>query len=307
MKKKRLLLTGCNGLLGANVVFQKADTYDIVATSRSKPVSSKDVAKVDMDVTDAYQVAKVMGSILPDVVVHCAALTNVDDCEDDPARAELVNAIGTRNIAEAAKDTDASVVFISTDSVFEGKRGGYTETDATNPVNEYSKSKLLGEKYLQEVGGRHLILRTNMFGWNMQDKFSLSEWILNSLRRGEPIGGFTDVYFSPLLVNQIADIGLQMYEVGLEGVYHIGTRGSLSKFDFACRIADLFGLNTSLIHKSLLTKAKFKAPRPLNTSLDVGKANKDTGNLMPSIEEQLKQFYQLERDGYVSALKCRGR
>ncbi len=301
---KTILVTGCNGLLGSNLVFQAAEGYRVIATTRKRALSSRKVTQARMDVSNEDEVRSVLGRFRPDVVIHCAAETNVDLCEAQPERAERINAGGTRHIARVAADLGVGVIFVSSDSVFDGSRGGYSETDQTAPLNVYSRTKLLGEQAVLESSGENLVVRTNMFGWNMLPKKSLSEWCLAQLREGNEIRGFADVLFSPLLVNDIASLVLETYEAGLRGLFHLGARDHTSKYEFALKIARAFQLDERIVTASSLSAAELTAPRPKRTYLDVSKVTSALGRPMPSIDDGVHAFHELERSGYVVELKA---
>jgi dTDP-4-dehydrorhamnose reductase len=137
----------------------------------------------------------------PAWIVHCAAATNVDWCESHPVECMRVNAEAAGALARAARSIGARLVYISTDSVFDGVSGGYRETDPVSPVNHYARSKASGESAVLDEIPDALVLRTNIYGWNLQSKHSLAEWALARLEGGEVVPGFRDVSFSPLLVN----------------------------------------------------------------------------------------------------------
>ena len=281
-----------------------AEKHRVIATTRKSALSSRDVARVRMDISDEDEVGLVLRRFLPDLVIHCAAETNVDLCEAEPALAERVNVGGTRNIAKVAASLGVGVIFVSSDSVFDGHRGGYTEDDMTGPLNVYSRTKLLGEQVVLESGVENLVVRTNMFGWNMLPKKSLSEWCLTQIRDGHEVHGFADVLFSPLLVNDIASLLLETYEKGLRGLYHLGACDHTSKYEFALKIARTFRLDDTTVTASSLSSAEFTAPRPKNTHLDVAKLTSALGHPLPSIDDGIESFHQLERSGYVEALKA---
>jgi len=303
MEKLKVLITGGNGLLGSNMVFHASDRYRVVASSLNNPVSSKAVETVQMDITDAAQVDQVVQHVRPDVIFHCAAETRVDYCEKHPDHAHNVNAQGTRNVARVAAAVGATIVYISSDSVFGGERGGYEESDPLNPLNVYSKTKVAGERFVQQTCTRCLIVRSNIYGWNMKPKESLAEWALHCLRREECLSGFCDVIFAPLLVNDLAEILFDMVEKKLQGLYHVGSSDHISKYEFICSIARIFGLDSNLVSVSQLEGAHLEAPRPKSTYLNVFAVERDLGRSMPTVDQGLRQFYELEQSGYVAALR----
>lgn len=303
---KKLLITGANGLLGSNLVYQTSERYEVTASSLSPVISAKPVEVVCMDITDVQLVRLVVESVRPDAIIHCAAETRVDYCEEHPDHASRVNQLGTLNVARAAEEVDATMIYVSSDSAFDGRRGNYRETDVPNPINVYSRTKVDGEASLAATCSRHLIVRTNIFGWNMKQKESLSEWILRRLRDGMEVPGFQDVVFAPLIVNDLADLVMEMYESGLGGLYNVCARNHESKYEFARQVAGLFDLHQDLVKPSMLEQANLKAPRPKATYLDVSKVENALGRELPTVQEGLERFRELERSGYVAHLRSAG-
>lgn len=302
--KPRMLVTGATGLLGANLVWHAAERgYEVFSSGRHAPNFPDRAQSISMDITNRDQVLSQLAGVRPELIMHCAAETRVDHCEEYPEHARAVNAWGTRNIAEGAQTVGAYLVYLSSDSAFDGHRGGYREQDPPNPINVYSRTKVEGEQWTQQLCVRHLVVRTNMFGWNLKPKESLGEWILNNLRRSQPISGFRDVVFNPLLVNDLSDILCDMAEKGLQGLYHVGSQGCLSKFDFALLVARHFSLEAALIHPSLLSESTLKAPRPLITNLNTTAVSRDLGRPMPTIDEEVQRFASLAQSGFADSLK----
>ncbi len=183
MTQKKILVTGASGLLGANfVLFAASLNQPVVAVYHQHPLALLGVIAVGADLTEKQAVRQLVREHRPEWIVHCAAATSVEWCELHPEETFRRNRDASRFLAEAALETGAGMAYISTDAVFDGERGGYREQDPPSPQNIYAQSKLAGEEAVQEVLERHLIFRGTLFGWNMQPKYSLSEWFLNASR-----------------------------------------------------------------------------------------------------------------------------
>lgn len=286
-----ILVTGASGLLGANFVSvaRKHDRH-LVALTHRYSLPDRDVRSVTVDLTDQQEVKKLIHDLRPTWIVHCAALTNVDLCEEQPETATLVNTTASRNLASEARMVDAGFVYISTDSVFDGEKGQYSEDDRPNPLNVYGQSKLAGEMAVIEELAESLVIRTNIYGWNVQKKLSLAEWMLTKLEAGEPLPAFEDVIFSPILVNDLSEILISMMDRRLKGVYHVAGSESCSKFQFAVTVADVFGLDRGVIQPTSIANAGLKAPRPRKTSLSTVKASEALGTPMPDLLSGLQRF-----------------
>ena len=184
----KILITGGSGLLGSNLSKAATSKFEVFAVYHSNEVTGRDIKFLQADLTDNGDLEK-LEKIRPDAIVHCAALTDVDFCEKHPAEAYRQNCLASAHIAKIAQDVDASFIHISTDMVFDGQDGNYSEEAPPNPINHYGKSKLLAEQNVQSICPSACIIRTNIYGWNKRDKYSLAEWMLNKLSRSEELTG----------------------------------------------------------------------------------------------------------------------
>lgn len=300
-----LLVTGASGLLGANFLATAADRgLALVAVCHEGELRMPGVQVLRGDLSVPGVAADMLKAARPRWVVHCAALTQVDACEQTPDAARRVNVEASRLLAEAARETGASLLYVSTDSVFDGARGNYRETDPVAPINVYAQSKLEGERAVARVMDprRVLIARTNIFGWRAKGPLSLAEWILSQLEAGLSVPGFSDSVFSPLLVNDLSEVLLAMMDRELHGLYHVGSSDACSKYEFALRLADAFDLDKTLVQSVALSSQSLRAPRPLRTSLDSAKAAQALGRPLPDLNAGLERFRRLRNDGFVARL-----
>ena len=208
-------------------------------------------------------------------------------CEKDASRAWAINVDSTKTLATWASEHDAKFVCVSTDSVFDGTRGNYRESDEPAPVNVYARTKLAAEDAVRSRCPNALIVRTNFFGWSRGRSAGLAEWMLTRLINGERFGGFTDVRFDPLFTEGLAHIILELIRHDARGVFHAGTQDSCSKYEFAIALANVFRLDASLIHPISVDKSPLVARRPKNTSLATEKISAFLGREMPSVSKQV--------------------
>lgn len=299
----RILVTGASGLLGANLTLAACDRYDVVAIYCNHTIRSERFLSQCVDLSLEDNVFDLVEHIRPDWIIHCAAATDVDRCQEEPVMAWRYNAEMTKYLATAARRAGSRMVYISTDSVFDGRRGNYTEEDEPFPINVYAKSKLAGEQAAQAELDHVIVIRTNLYGWNVQNKLSLAEWILNNLKLGNSINGFRDVYFTPILVNDLVDVILLMLGQEFYGLYHVAGSQRCSKYEFGCKLATVFGLDAKLIQPTLIAESSLAAPRPLDTSLCVSKVSQALGMHMPDLISGLQRFKALRDTGYVAELR----
>jgi dTDP-4-dehydrorhamnose reductase len=299
-----ILITGASGMLGTNIVMEgRKLNKKMIAIYNNNPVKFPDVECLRINLSDIKTITNLIHSLKPKSIIHCAALTNVDWCEEHPIETKNVNQDVSFYIAEAAQDIKSLFVYISTDSIFDGKTGNYTEEDSPNPLNVYSSSKRGAELLIETKIKNRLIIRTNIYGWNLQNKLSLAEWIVGTLESGQELTAFEDVIFSPILVNDLANIIFDMVEAKLNGIYHVGSSDYCSKFRFACELADAFELDKELIQPISIDSLNLKAKRPKNSSLQTSKICLDLGISMPTVKSGILSFKELRDSGFVEEIK----
>jgi dTDP-4-dehydrorhamnose reductase len=244
-----------------------------------------------------------MDEIRPDAVIHCAAMANVDACEQDPETAERLNAWLPGEIAARCAEFGSQLVHISTDAVFDGAAGGYTEEDATNPLSVYAQTKLGGEEAVFAAMPEAVVTRNNIFGWSAAANRSLAEFFYYNLAAGKPLKGFTDVKFCPILVNDLAAVFIKIFDKRLTGLYHLVSPVCLSKYEFGVRIAEMFGFDPAAIEPVKVADFGLKATRSPLLTLDISKLSRALGESLPDVLDGLERFYQLHKQGHPETLK----
>jgi dTDP-4-dehydrorhamnose reductase len=195
------------------------------------------------------------------------------------------------------------MVYVSTDAVYPGTRGGYGEDDETGPVNEYARSKLRGEDAVRAAGPRHLVVRANLFGWNAQPKQSLAEWVLARLEAGDDVPGFTDVWFNPLEAGTLAETLLDLAAGPRRGTVNAGAADRVSKHDFARTVAEVFGHDPARVRAASAAEVAFRAPRPRDTSMDVSRLAAWLGRTPPTVRAGVERFRRQRDGGFLDRLK----
>ena len=285
----KILVVGSTGLLGSAIL--SCSEHDIVGTYLEHAPWKK--GSVKLDITDREQVFKTVQRVCPDSIIHCAALIDTETCEEKPDVAKKLHVDGTKNLVDAAKDNRAHFVYMSTEVVFDGKKGNYTEHDVPNPLNVYARTKLEGERCALEYSNSCSV-RTNLFGWNYLHKESVAEWMLHALRNRKEITLFDDVYFTPILTTDLASILMQMVKRRFRGLYHVGGAQRISKYGFGLELAKVFGLEPSMFKPIHVREKNFKGERPLDTSLDCSKIQEELGLVLPNITQGLERFKNTE-------------
>jgi len=287
----RILLTGGSGLLGskiAEIAVRKG--YDIYSGYNKH--ESRFGVPVKLNVCDKAALNKAFKEVKPEVVIHAAALTNVDKCEEDKTLAWKVNVDGTKNICELSKKHKAFLIYVSTDYVFSGEKGLYKETDETSPINYYGVTKLEGEKTIKNIPDEWCIARPSVIYGSTPaaGKVNFALWVLEKLKKEEPIRVITDQYVSPTLNTNLADMILEVAERRLTGTYHLAGATPINRYRFAQLLAEKFELDKNLIEPARSEEMKWKAKRPKNTSLNVEKATRTLRNKPLKIEEAINRL-----------------
>jgi len=284
----KILITGGSGLLGSKIS-EKTIEKGYKVYSGFNTHESRFGTPIRLDICDKILLHKIFKDVSPGVVIHTAALTNVDKCEEDEELAWKVNAEGTRNIAELSKKHKAFLVYISTDYVFSGEKGMYKETDETNPINHYGVTKLEGEMTVKAIADEWCVARPSVIYGSTPaaGKVNFALWVLEKLEKGEPISIITDQYVSPTLNTNLAEMILEIVEKRLTGVYHLAGATPINRYDFASFLAEKFKLDKNLIRPVKSEDMKWKAKRPKNTSLNVEKASETLNKKPLKIEDAL--------------------
>ncbi len=303
----RILVTGASGLLGLNLALsaagQAGGSHLVYGTVKDHPLKTGAFTTIQTDLRITGAVEKLLEQTQPDWVIHCAAMANVDACEADPEQARQLNSELPEELARHVARGGARLVHISTDAVFDGQKGEYTEQDIPNPLGTYARTKLEGEHRVAAANPAAIIARVNLFGWSISGSRSLGEFFINSLSEGVHVRGFTDVFFCPLLANHIAPILLQMLEKQLSGLYHVVSRECVSKYEFGVRIARRFGLDESLIAPSSVAEAGLTARRSPNLTMRTEKLAAALGAPPPDLSTGIDGFYTLYQQGYPQKIR----
>lgn len=302
-RRIRLLVTGASGLLGINLCLDAVADFEVIGVVNSRRLAGAPFPQIQVDFTQPGSAAKIIEDIRPQWVVHCAALADLDACEKNPDLSTRLNAHLPGEVAEACRKVGARLAHISTDAVFDGERGGYSEEDQPNPQSVYARDKWLGEQAVLQANPQAIVARVNFYGWSLLGQRSLAEKFFYTLSAGRGMMGFTDVYFCPLVNRHLAHILLEMLEKGLEGLYHVFSRECQSKYAFGVALARRFGLDAGLIRPVSVQEAGLSARRSPNLTMRVDKIEAALGRPMPGQEEELEAFYRLYQEGYPQRLR----
>jgi dTDP-4-dehydrorhamnose reductase len=294
----KVLVTGANGLLGQHLIKLLIDTtaHDVIATGRGESripfTTSPRYSYFPLDITDGMEVASFMDFHLPDIIIHTAATTQVDICEADQVACYNTNVTATRFLVSAAESTKARFIYISTDFVFDGLEGPYTETSVPGPINYYGSTKLAAEKSVMESGLNWCIARTVLVYGNIftGNRSNIISWVQENLENGKKIKVVSDQWRTPTYVKDLAKGILLAIEKNATGIYNISGEEMLSPYDMANATAGYLQLDKTLIEKVDASTFSQPAKRPAKTGFIIDKAKQELGFKPLSFEEGMKSM-----------------
>lgn len=286
--KRRILIVGSNGRLGQSLVkkIMVREKTELLCSSIENESLIKGVEYSKTDITIKDQVKKLVLDFVPDYIINAAAFTNVDKCETERELAWKINVSGVENLAHYSRLVDAHLTHVSTDYVFDGNDGPYSESDSTNPISYYGRTKLASENALKISGSKFAIVRTNvLFGPSEFGEPDFVNWVVDSLKSKKKIRIVTDQINNPTFIPDLADGILKIIDLDRDGVYHLGGREFLNRFEFTEKIADHFRLDSSLIEKIITQELNQPAARPLKSGLITLKAETELNYKPRSLKE----------------------
>ncbi len=287
---KKVLITGANGLLGQALVEEAEGKYQFLATGQEEEslVSGTGNNYQQLDITSFGSCKNIINEFAPDIIVNAASYTNVDECERNREFCWQVNVKGVENLAQLSRRYDIHLIHYSTDYVFDGRNGPYDENQKPMPLGYYGKSKLASENVLRQIGCPFTIVRTCvLFGTGQEVKKNFFIWILENLKEENPIRVVTDQYNNPTLVEDLATGTAHIVDQAAVGLYHMGGKEYLNRFDFAKAVAAVFSLNEKLIAPIETTELGQLAERPLYGGLKIDQAMQQLDYNPRTIKESL--------------------
>lgn len=292
----KVVITGSNGLLGQsllNLLLKDKDSYQVYGFSRGKNRSGReDFNYISIDITEKEELDKKLEQIQPDYIINTAAMTQVDDCETNKQACDILNVDVVKWMTRFASKSKTHIIHLSTDFIFDGKKGYYKETDKPNPLSYYGLSKLKSEQVLKDSKINFTILRTILVYGKVFDmsRSNIVLWVKEMLEKNKEITIVDDQYRMPTYVEDLAMACKIVMDKKALGIYHISSNTLLSVYEIAQQIAETFDLNKNLIKPISTSTLNQTAPRPAKTGFDLSKTNNELRFYPKSFKEDLQIF-----------------
>ncbi|MFC1725246.1 SDR family oxidoreductase [candidate division KSB1 bacterium] len=296
-----ILLIGCNGLLGRNIGIRTTGKFHVLGIDKDNESSTNmdGFEYKSTDVTSLEDTKKIINDFKPAFIVNAAGYNNVDNCEANKEICWKNNVDIVKNLTKFGNSVNSKFIQFSTDFIFDGSKGNYRETDRANPINYYGRSKLAAENTVIASGIDFSIIRTStLFDYDkFQKKENFATFVIKNLKEEKEIKIVTDQITNPTLASNLAEFTWTLIKLEKTGIFHLAGTDSVSRFEFAIRIAEIFNYNADLIKPITTDDLNQKAVRPKNSSFCIDKVINETGFKPLSLNESIKHLKnKIEKD-----------
>lgn len=299
-----MVIIGSSSLLGYKLL-QNVDDFEVYTTYNNNLIEYKNTETIKVDISNEHESKKIV-DIKPDIIINVAAMTNVDYCEKFKEKAYNVNVTGTKNIAKVAQQSGSKLVHISSDAIFSGSTGQYSEEDLPNPINIYGKTKLESEKNASKVSNNLILRPSVIFGWippnyiekrdNSIKTMNFALWILNKLNEKQNLSIVNDQFCTPTLADNLAENIIEMIKKDMKGIFHASGLSCINRLDFSKKLAKLFRYSNNFITPCSSEELKQIAKRPLHSCLKCDKIIKNGIKLLELDEAIAIMFDQVKKE-----------
>jgi len=282
-----VFITGGSGLLGVNWAYFKHQEHQIALLLNSRGINLKKVETIPVNLDSDLNVKKFFSELGPSVVIHCAAITDVEFCQSHQAEAYNVNTKLAERMAKVCYANNHKFVYISSDHLFQGNRSFETEESIIDPLNIYGASKAKGEELVQRNNPESLIIRTNFFGWGTSYRRSFSDFLITSLREKKKVNLYSDIFHTPIYSKYLIEYVHMLIDSEQSGVFNVVGPDRISKHFFGVELFNVFSGDSQLINKMEYSSVSHNIPRPMDMSLSNKKVVKFLGINTPNFRRQL--------------------
>ena len=295
--KETILITGGSGLLAVNWALATRDRYSVILGLHERDISLASIETRHIDLESVDHLVRAFEAVQPQIVIHSAGLTNVEECEAKPGLAKHINVELAANVAQACAKLGLSLVHISTDHLFSGEASLVDETHPIAPKNVYGQTKAEAELRVLEVHAQTLVMRTNFYGWGTSYRRSFSDVVIGALRSGNELTLFKDVIYTPILIETVAQAVHDLVKLKAKGIFHVVGDERISKYEFGLKIAEEFNLDSSMIKLGYLTDQVSLVQRPHDMSLSNQKICNLLGKKLGGVAEHIARLHRQEQSG----------
>lgn len=290
--KRKLFITGGSGLLALNWAMEMQDHYSVTLGMHKRMVSLPGMESQYYPLDSVNELITYLDSTQPDIVIHTAGLTNVEECEANPELAQLVNVKLSENVANACMKLDICHVHISTDHLFSGDKKFVTEEEPVSPLNIYAQTKAEAEERVLNINPEVLVIRTNFYGWGPSYRQSFSDFIYTGLSKGNSPTLYQDAFYTPILAGELARTTHDLIDRDAKGIFHVVGDERLSKYEFGLKIASHFQFDNNLINPGFLAEQSSTVNRPFDMSLSNKKTCQLLGRPLGGVDDHLQLLKQ---------------
>lgn len=292
---QKILITGASGFLGGHVWWLARQQAEVFGLGHSHPPPHPAITPLEL--TDEESVKSCLLHFRPEVVIHAAAMANLDACEKNPEKAFAVNTEATAYLLKYSKELKVRFIFLSTDMVFDGRRGFYTESDEVSPLSVYARSKVAAEKYITENYDDYVIVRAALiYGRPRLGGTSFSQWLEDHLKKAQPVRLYVDQYRTPIWAGNLAEILLELAQNRFTGILHCGGTDRIDRFSFGRMLCRIVGYDASLLIPASMLTDHLPAPRPQDVSLCTALAASILKTPLLSCEQGLQQMIEQKNE-----------
>ena len=299
----RILITGGSGLLAVNWALAVRNRFAVTLGLHQRGVSLASVRTASIDLESVDRLVAQIQEIGPDLVIHAAALTSVEQCESSPDLARWANVAVAANVVQACGRLGISVVHLSSDHLFSGQEAMLDELAPVSPVNVYGRTKAEAEVRVLDSNPSALVIRTNFYGWGTSYRRSFSDFVIDGLRSGTGITLFKNVHYTPVLAQTLIDAVHDLVDLKASGIFNVVGDERLSKLDFGHRVAREFGLDSNQITENSFGNQPHLVKRPLDMSLSNDKVCAVLGRRLGDVASGLGALRQQEMSGMAQEIR----
>tara|TARA_B100001175_G_scaffold242138_1_gene208517 strand:+ start:11503 stop:12372 length:870 start_codon:yes stop_codon:yes gene_type:complete len=287
---KNVLFLGGSSLLATIWSNHWKGKFNIIMTQHHQEIEDNEIKIIRLKEISQSTVKTVLSSYQIDILINCIGLTSVEQCEANPIKANFLNAEVPLILAKICRKERTRLVHISTDHLFDGILRSRTEIDKPSPLNHYAKTKLKGDENVISNNPESLIIRTNFFGFGPKHKPSFSDKIIQALENKKKINLFSDVFFSPIHVNELAKVTNKLLNLKKSGIFNVSGNERISKYEFGKLIAEKKGISKDFIEKGFISQRKDLVIRPKDMSLSNLKVKNIPEIKINSLKTQINEF-----------------